>query len=297
MQPSAAPQKFIRPTLRSGTRTGIGFVANLDAAVVQIRANAPGVAAGRGAEYLHQLRVGIRRLRSTLRAFRELIRRKPADRFERRLRAMLGEFGTARDWDVFEEAFGPGLRRHARRPAEAARRRARSVARSAQFRFLPDEILAWARGGPWRKSANPREPLVEFARRALEKSHARLLASADDIDWREAARRHRVRIRVKRLRHGCDCFAPAWSEAEMQPLLGCLRRLQGVLGKLNDIEVQRILLQGLASSGASAQLVGAAMRDLGRREQGLFRKLRRAWPAFVAVSPYWRPAEVAAAAQ
>jgi len=297
MQRGAPPQKFARPVLRPGARAGTAFTANLAAAVAQIQANTPGVAGGCDAEYLHQLRVGIRRLRSTLRVFRSLLKRKQAARFDRRLREALSGMGAARDWDVFEAAFGsPALQRHARRHAQAARRRARATARSPQFRYLSDEVLAWARGGPWRESAQPREALLDFAQRALEQKRERLIESAEGIDWRDAARRHRVRIRVKRLRYGCECFAAAWNEEQVQPLLGRLRRLQEILGELNDIDVQRQLLQDLAHTAAPAAQVGAAMRMLAQREQPLLADLRRAWRKFVEISPYWRPRAAAPAA-
>ncbi|MGH8766276.1 MAG: CHAD domain-containing protein, partial [Burkholderiales bacterium] len=233
---------------------------------------------------------------STLHVFRDLLRRKQADRFDRRLREALVGLGAARDWDVFEAAFGtPAMRRHSHRYAEAARRRARATSRSSQFRYLAEEVLAWARGGPWRDGATAREALFEFAQRALDRKRERLVESAEGVDWCDASRRHRVRIRVKRLRYGCECFAAPWSDEAMQPLLARLRHLQGILGELNDIDVQRQLLQDLAHAAATAAQVGVAMRTLARREQRLLAGLRRAWPAFVAVEPYWRGPKAAIA--
>ena len=70
MRQPAPPSKFVRPPLNARTRAGDAFIANVGAAVAQIHANRAGAAGGRDPEYLHQLRVGIRRLRSTLRAKR-----------------------------------------------------------------------------------------------------------------------------------------------------------------------------------------------------------------------------------
>ena len=61
-----SPQKFVAPPLRAQARAGDAFIANVGAAVAQIQANRAGAASGRDPEHLHQLRVGIRRLRSTL---------------------------------------------------------------------------------------------------------------------------------------------------------------------------------------------------------------------------------------
>jgi CHAD domain-containing protein len=286
------PQKWLHPALGVKSRAGDAFVANVKSAVEQINANRRGAAAAADPEYLHQLRVGMRRLRSTLRACRTLLRRKEAARLDRRLREALRAFGEARDWDVFEATLGrSALRRPAGELGEAARRKARATARSAQLRFLPDEALAWARGRPWRARSDAGQPMERFAQDALERSHRRLFEAAERVDWHDAPRRHRVRILVKRLRYGCECFAAAWPASAMAPFLGELRRLQEILGELNDIEVQRRLLGNIDGSDAARQ-VNARLGTLAEQERRLMPKLRRAWRAFAAVRPYWRAPEV-----
>jgi CHAD domain-containing protein len=295
MQRIPPPQKWLRPPLSAKSRAGDAFIANVKAAVEQIEANRRGAAATRDPEHLHQLRVGMRRLRSTLRACRALVRRKEAARFERRLRDALRELGVARDWDVFENSLGrSALRRHASAHGEAARRKAGATARSARFRFLSGEALAWARGRPWRTESDAGQPMENFARRTLERTHLRLLDAAKGIDWHDAPHRHRVRILVKRLRYGSDCFAAAWPDDVMEPFLKELRRLQEILGELNDIDVQRRLLAEIARA-AVMPLVNTRMNKLGLRERGLLVKLRRTWRVFEMVSPYWRAPEAAPA--
>jgi triphosphatase len=293
MQRIPPPQKWLRPALSAKSRVGDAFIANVKAAVAQIHANRPGAAAAGDPEHLHQLRVGLRRLRSTLRACRALVRRKDAARLDRRLREALRAFGEARDWDVFEATLGrSALRRSASERGEAARRKARASARSARFRFLADETLAWARGRPWRAGSDAGRPMEDFARDALERAHRRLLEAVERVDWNDAPRRHRVRILLKRLRYGCECFAAAWPDDAMEPFLKELRRLQEILGELNDIEVQRRLLADIAGAGAARQ-VELRLRKLEGRERWLVAKLRRAWRVFEAVSPYWRVPEAA----
>jgi len=294
MPQPVSPQKFASPPLGAKARLGDAFIANVKAAVAQVQANRPGAAAGRDPEYLHQLRVGMRRMRSTLRACRGLLRRRDTAQLDRRLRDALRAFGDARDWDVFEHAFGRGaLRRQASAYGEAARRKARASARSARLRFLSEEVLAWARGRPWRAASRAGQPMEDFARAALERAHARLLETAGRVDWHDAPRRHRVRILVKRLRYACECFAAAWPDPVMRPFLKRLRRLQDILGELNDVDVQRRLLRQIAEAGAPAGAIAAALRVLARRERSQLAMLRRAWAGFAAVSPYWRIAEAA----
>jgi CHAD domain-containing protein len=251
---------------------------------VQIRANRRGAGSGDDPEFLHQLRVGIRRLRSTLLAFGKLLRRKPARRFDRALRQALRAMGPARDWDAFLASQPePRLRRAARRASGPARARARRVLASEQFRALPDAVLGWARGRPWRTKARPRQAVAEFSRQALRRLHADVLRAGDGIDWSEPDPRHRLRIRIKRLRYGCDCFAAGWSASSSRRLHGGLRELQELLGELNDIRVQLALLRGLGRSKALA----AARQRLREREGDLVSLLPRAWKDFAAIRPYW----------
>ena len=100
-QATPPPRKWPKPKLGERATPAEAFAALFAAALAQAGANARGVAHARDPEYLHQLRVGLRRLRSALRAFRPLVGR--ARPVVRRLRAFMPTFGAARDWDVFVE--------------------------------------------------------------------------------------------------------------------------------------------------------------------------------------------------
>src|SRR5688572_23296260 len=69
-------------------------------ALAQIAQRARAVVASQEPEHLHQLRVGMRRLRAALRAFRPILPRKEAKRVRDSLRALSPTLGRARDWDV-----------------------------------------------------------------------------------------------------------------------------------------------------------------------------------------------------
>lgn len=289
-----SPRKWRGPRSTVDTGTGEAFIANVRAAVAQIDENAAGAAIGRDPEYLHQLRVGLRRLRSTLRAFRRLPRRRKADEFDRALREILQSLGAARDWDVFCRSLRhSGLARAARRAGASARRDAREMLRSARFRATPRQVLAWANTAPWRSGADPDEPIRRLARRALRRLDKGLRKEARGFDWSDAARRHRIRIRVKRLRYACEAFAAAYQENEMRPFLKRLRKLQQILGDMNDIVVQRALLHGVARGPALRGPAAAARKVLAAREHGLTRQVSRSWSKFEAVKPFRRPAAAA----
>ena len=282
-------QKWMPPALDAGTAAGAAFVANISAAVVQIRANARGALLGHDPEHLHQLRVGIRRMRATLRAFRRLVRRRIAQRFERELRTLLRALAAARDWDVFlQSQSDPVLRRVARRRRAAAHRSAQRVLSQDRFGSVLRRALAWARSEPWRASADSREPLGAFGARSLRRLYRAMGRRAADMDWSDPAQRHRARIRLKWLRYGYDCFAAGFAPRALKAFLHRLRSLQHILGELNDIRVQRGLLRGLASEAGLGRTVASARARLTARERSLTLEAETVWSKIAAHPPRWR---------
>jgi len=218
-------------------------------------ANVAGAIDGRDAEYLHQLRVGVRRLRTVLRIFK-------ARRLDKRWRKLLRPLGEARDWDVFVARFGKGKARR-----RAAHRRSRALLSSAGFHASLVEVQRWAHA-----YARPDEkPLMAFACRALDRLHRKARKRARGIDWRDEKARHAVRIAIRRLRYACDFFSPCFDDARRY--LRGLADLQDLLGDLNDIAV--------------ARRFGASAAALARRERQLVSELAPAWRAFERRPRFW----------
>jgi len=228
-------------------------------------ANVSGAIDGREPEYLHQLRVGIRRCRTVLRVFK-------AKRLERRLRKLTKALGEARDWDVFVARFNKGKAR--RRLAHA---RCREVLSSAEFRAFFVEAQNWARG----QSRADDSHLTGFATKALSRLHRKALKRARHIDWHDEEGRHAVRIAARRLRYACDFFSPCFKDARRY--VRGLSDLQDVLGELNDIAV--------------ARRFKGPEKALDRRERALISELGPAWKAFAKRRRFWvgtgRPAAAA----
>jgi triphosphatase len=252
------PRKWRPPDLRDGApHDALARLAG--AALEQITANAEGMAASEDPEYLHQLRVGLRRLRALFGTFKAL---EPDSRsIRRRLRAISPVLGMARDWDVVAPS-SPSARR--------ARRAARSLIASPAFNELLVRILRWIEEAPWRTTD---ESLVHFGAQALDRLRRKAMKAASRMDWSDRAARHALRIRVKRLRYGADAFASAFPGPAMARYLTALERLQDDLGELNDIAVARRLAPALARGEGEKPLIARARRD---------------WDAFAKRAPFWR---------
>jgi CHAD domain-containing protein len=247
-----------------------------DAALKQIEFNAAGFARSQDPEFLHQLRVGMRRLRAALRAFRPVLARQPARDLARRLRRFSPVLGAARDWDVFCAWFAShkSLPHAAMQMQAAARRDARRAVSSPKFHRMVDAARELAVRGV------QEAPMRALGQRALDKGHVRALKKARRIEWENVPERHLLRIRVKRLRYACEYFEPCFRAAG-SAYLTRLKELQELLGELNDMAVARRLLRGLPGDA------GALAKKISVREIRLLSALPPAWERFERQRPFW----------
>jgi len=290
------PVKARRPSIDARDLVRDAMAPVVGVCVVQVAANVAGASASRDPEYLHQLRVGLRRLRSALRVFRNLSLAESAQPLVDRLRTALPPLGVARDWDVVTELlesrivpaaaggvdFAPTLR-WAKRQRAKARRDARAVAASSAFQQLLIDAVIWAETArrsevPVAAAADAAPTLSAFAKRALARLARRVERAASGGDWTDAAARHRVRIRLKRLRYVCEFFADCFKRKRVRRYLEHLEDLQDLLGELNDLATARRLL---AEQGAGAGSMQSAfvLGWISAREDALIAALAGAWRA------------------
>lgn len=264
---SAEPRKWRMPVLDAAGPPGAAFAALASAALAQAGSNGAGMLVSSDPEYLHQMRVGLRRLRCALQIFAPILTgTKPV---RDGLKRLMPALGTARDWDVLNQRMDHPK---ARRRREAARRAACGVASSPQFQAFLLRTLRWLQSEPWRES---RLSPTAFAAEAMDRLHRDVSKS----DFRSQGRRHKLRIRVKRLRYGCEFFAPYFAPASVEPYLDRLERLQDILGELNDLTVAGILLEEMHEPPESG---------FARRKRRLSGALAATWSAFARQPPYWR---------
>ena len=298
------PIKARPPDLDTGASAERAIGAVVGACVAQAAANVRGAVSARDPEYLHQLRVGLRRLRSGLRVFREFAPAEQTRSLIDALRGALPALGAARDWDVTTEAlerrivpaaggsidYAP-LLRWARRRRTEARREARRTAGSSAFQQILLDALIWAEQAAGRNEAASAplaraQTLEAFAARKVARLARKVSAAGAQCAWPDPAQRHRLRIRLKRLRYVCEFFAVCFKRKRIKRYLAHLEDLQDLLGELNDIETLRRLLAPY--SGADRRLQDAFIQGwLRAREDALSEMLDAAWRAFEAQS---RPA-------
>jgi len=220
----------------------------IGAGVAHLQANEEGVLGSPDPEFIHQARVSLRRTRSALRMFRDVIGRGRAKAWSDALGTTGRSLGRARDWDVFAtralpgalEAFGDEklarrLKARAARHRRIERERARESIRSRAHAEVLLEIARWLAHADGR-SIEPVSPgsLPEFAERALRRQHKKVLAGASMLAGLSAAERHRVRVHAKRLRYGIESLASLFKPRALEAFTVSLEALQDSLGNAND---------------------------------------------------------------
>ena len=235
------------------------------AALAQLQANAAHAALGD--EWLHQFRVGLRRLRSALRIFRDSFGRQLRRDMRADCRWLSRVTGEARDLDVFIEAMlgsgdrGSTLERRAKH-ARAAARRAVGVALASEryTRF----VLRFAR---W--LATEDEPvhrdLMNTAASALDRKYERAMHGLRHLERLDASGRHRVRIRLKRLRYACEMLGSLYGRDAVAAYAHAVAQLQDDLGVEADAMAALRLLEQLATDVASHATARRRWRDRARR--------------------------------
>lgn len=197
-------------------------------------------------EYIHQLRVGTRRLRAAMRLFAPLISSGGSETALPPLRVMMGLLGRARDFDILlTEIVGPVVaalpdeprlaalagiitdRRH------AARHQAVSHLTSREFGRL---MLRLSHQSCAQQQADASEPETAAAfaatRLASLRRKVRKLAAAARPE--DPVGLHALRIGIKRLRYALEFFASLGRKAH-SPLISDLAKAQDILGQLNDL--------------------------------------------------------------
>jgi len=250
-------------------------------------ANAAGAVEARDAEFVHQARVAIRRVRSAARLLGEAAG-WPAT-IDDELRWIARRLGAVRDWDVLQAQTLPALAaalpsaRALAKPVAQRRRRDDEALREAlatpRYARLALRLLRWAG-----KPAEDGPTLGAVAGKRLARLHRRLFEEAAFFVALPVERQHRVRIRAKRLRYALDLFGAALPAKSTRRYIDRLAGLQDELGSLNDAVVAAELMPGLArAAGADA---GAALDWL---EQQRVRYAIRAEAALAALARLPRP--------
>jgi CHAD domain-containing protein len=216
-----------------------------------------------GSDPIHDTRVAIRRLRSTLRVFAKLFDRAAATELESELKWFAAALGDVRDCQVQRKRFGAAIDRLPEElvlgPVRAdIRITLRGIERSARSRVIDamdsDRYLAMMvalRG--WRTEPPLKErfgvdDLRKYVKKARHKADRRLTAAVDGDD---DALLHAARKAAKRARYAGELCGAVHPPARRKAK--AYKKVQGLLGDHQDTVVARDVLRRMAAGTGPAQ--------------------------------------------
>lgn len=247
---------------------------------------------------VHQMRVGLRRLRSDLRTFDPLVDQRWAKPLRRQLRWLAGTLGAARDAEVLRAR----LRRTAADPLvpvdpaavaridgelaarqQAAQQAVAGALASARYLALLDALVAAAQqprltalagasaqevlpqlvAGPWR--------MLAYGDRGAAGA-VDLSPDAPDERW------HAVRVHGKRARYALEAVADVLG-GEAPGLARKLAAVQDLLGEHQDAAVAGQTWLEIAWSDPDDHALAVAAGRLYERERAAIRQVRKEFPA------------------
>lgn len=244
-----------------------------------IEDNVAGTISAIDTEFLHDLRVAVRRTRSILKLAGDVLPANLAERFAPEFK-WLGDLTTpVRDLDVYLleldsmaarlasadphdlDPFRSFLVRH--RAAE--RRRLVRGLRSQRFQQVMSDwqtalaqVTAEANGGP---------AAAALSRQRIDRAFRKVVRRGKRISADSPSEQvHELRKRCKELRYLLEIFRPVCADAPYRPLIKELKALQETLGDFQDGEVQREAVREFAAvmmeQGAAPPATVLAMGEL-----------------------------------
>ncbi len=284
------------------------FAAILGSCLRDLLVSVPAAEDGRDPEGVHQVRVALRRLRSTLDSMATVVTSETLEALREDARWLAATLSAARTWDIFQgetlpavagscaaiagfDILGEGAEQR-RLAAYDDARLALADARSTRFVI---RLGGWIEVRGWRDDMGPEslpllaEPAFSFARRVLSVHHAKVLKRGRHFKSMTAAERHRLRLSVKKLRYVADFLLPLCTDRKTaKQFTGRLAGLQDELGAFNDMATTGSLLASLVAASADSGAAAAAIAGWQAHAMvGAEARLRDAWRDFAKTRPPW----------
>lgn len=253
IEPPLAPRNATDVRLRPTMTVEQAVREILRECVDQIAVNIEVVRALDAPEGPHQLRIGLRRLRSMLAIFADVARSGDLTRLEGEARWLAATVGALRDLDVAKDEIvareaGAHPQEAALRSlletldAEAARQRAtlRTELGGARTQTLLLDLVKFVETRGWlvpeelAQTARLATPILLVAGAALDQRWRKVRKRARRIDALDGEQRHDLRKELKKLRYAIEFFASLYDEKKVKPMIRRLKSLQTVFGALND---------------------------------------------------------------
>lgn len=227
-----------------------------------VRCNEKGIVEDVDSEFLHDYRVGLRKVRSVVTLLAGIFPEEDTARLKVQLADLTRKTNSLRDLDVYllgrEEYFRlvppithVGLRLLFSRLAAERKEEQQQVRAFMKSRGYLRQLAAlqqlFAAATGLGSGPLAGQKTLTFACRLILKRYRKVCRTARDIDEHTPdAVLHRLRIHCKKLRYLMEFFTPLFPAEELRQLIKSLKMLQDNLGRFNDYSVQQRFLAGVA---------------------------------------------------
>jgi CHAD domain-containing protein len=282
VRPGGIPARIAIP-LQPRQRADTAAATVLSALLRVIEANMEGALADLDPEFLHDLRVSVRRTRAVQRELRHVFEAAALARFRDEFRWLQQATGDARDLDVYllefdqMRALVPGSIGGDLDALQAVLVKRRVSARRRMVRALRSErtatlLSAWSSFLEHLSDESGRAaghdaavPIGTIAGERIAKVYTRMVRMGEAIDSQSLpGHYHELRKQGKELRYLLELFGTTlYPEGVVKPMIKSLKALQDVLGRHQDREVQADKLRSLSDAVAAAADGAAALMAMG----------------------------------
>ncbi len=257
-----------------------------------ITRNLPGVLEDLDSEFLHDLRVAIRRTRSGLSLVKNVLPPVVAASFKKDFGLLASMTGPTRDLDVYllkrddyltrlPAALQPGLTSFFVDLAAQRQVEQKKMVRALRSKKSRAILNGWKHylTSEDREPASAAGKAVDvLAARIIFRRFKQVIKDGQALDSATPDPEvHRLRIQCKKLRYALEFFSSLYPAEDIQTLVRQLKKLQDILGVFNDLSVQQQMLHhslaGLRSGSRHnlewAAALGGLMQSLFQEQQAL----------------------------
>ncbi len=270
-----------------------------------IRQNEEGIIKDVDTEFLHDLRVAVRRTRSLFSQVKSVFSQEITDRAKREFSTLGKKTNKLRDLDVYllkkkdyinmlPSDLRPGIEPVFRRIETERKEEQKKLARylnSPSYKkiivfwdnFLEDQDLEGF------MSHNSAVPAADTAKRSILKRYKKITEHGGTInDQTPDPDIHSLRIECKKLRYLLEFFSSLFAKKEITLMIDHLKKLQDNLGDFNDLYVQQESLrqflgkvEGKNSSNLETMAIGGLIVVLYKKQQEVRAQFSERFKEFV----------------
>ena len=271
----------LKVALEPGERADAAAVKIARRLLEIIEVNLPGTLADADSEFLHDLRVAVRRSRALQRELAGVFPPEPLRAFRDGFKHLQAITGPTRDLDVQLLEFGDlaatlpeseaadvvplrWLLDHHLRVARAAMVRELGADSTTGLLHNWAEVLDGLVASGEADRPDAARPVGEVAGERIATVYARMVKMGGRIgDDSPAEALHDLRKKGKELRYLLEFFASLYPADVVKPMVASLKGLQDVLGRFQDREVQADLLRSLGDDVAALEGGAPALMAMG----------------------------------